>query len=461
MRLPTRLLLAAAAFATVVILPHLAGVGTAGATTDLGLARELGQGSLLAYAVAFAGGVLTSLTPCVYPLIPITVSIFGAKKAGSRGQAMVLSGLYVLGIAVMYSALGLVAALSGAAFGQAMQSPWVLRAVALVFAAMGLSMLGLFELQLPPALAMRLNRVGGAGNAGAFAMGLVSGIVAAPCTGPVLAAALAYIASQGSVVLGVSVMFAYALGLGLLFFLIGAFSLSLPKSGRWMEVVKSVFGVALLVAALAFLQRTVPGLGALVSAGRAPLLVAAGAAAAGVLLGALTRSFGERRTDAAWKAAGLVLVVAALTWSLGVAGARDRVRAAGFAWGHDYEAAVRTARAEGRPMIIDFWADWCEACQALDHGAWADLSVRAEAERFVKVKVDGSKDTPEFEAAVSRYGVQGLPTVVFLDARGREVPQRVMGAVPPAEMLATLRAIDHACDDRKPPEAAVACVLRW
>jgi thiol:disulfide interchange protein DsbD len=473
-RIATLLFLAAAAFATVALLP-LAGAGTTGATTDLGLARQLGQGSLLAYAVAFAGGVLTSLTPCVYPLIPITVSIFGARKAANRAQAMALSGLYVLGIAVMYSALGLGAALSGAAFGNVMQSPWAIALVAVIFAAMGLAMLGLFELQLPSSLAMRLNRVGGAGYAGAFAMGLVSGIVAAPCTGPVLAAALAFIAQQGSVALGVSVMFAYALGLGLLFFLIGAFSLSLPRSGRWMEVVKSVFGVSMLTAAAVFALRVVPGQGAqLFSPGRGPLLLAAGLAAAGVLLGALTRSFGERGADGLLKGAGLVLMIGAVVYGIGAGGARDRAReqahaAGGFAWEHDYAAAVQLARAQGRPVIIDFWADWCAACKELDRTVWSDPVVQAEAQRFVRLKMDGTTGSDPFNAVAERYGVVGLPTVILLDAQGRESPQRVLGAVPPADMLANLRAIDHACDGRAPPPQkapagtpeAVACAARW
>jgi thiol:disulfide interchange protein DsbD len=477
MRLVILVLLAAAAAATVALLPDLAGAGVTGATTDLGLATRLGQGSVLAYGIAFAGGVLTSLTPCVYPLIPITVSIFGARKAGSRAQAMALSGLYVLGIAVMYSALGLGAAVSGAAFGTVMQSRWAVGFVALVFAAMGLSMFGLFELQLPSSWAVRLNRVGGAGYAGAFAMGLVSGIVAAPCTGPVLAAALAFIAHTGSVALGVSVMFAYALGLGLLFFLIGAFSLSLPKSGPWMEVVKSIFGVALLAAALALVLGVAPSLSTHFSPGRGALIAAAAVAAAGVLAGALTRSFSDRPTGAVLKAAGLVLVVGGIVWGVGA----GRARVVGTAWEHDYEAAVRTARAEGRPMVIDFWADWCDACKLLDRTAWSDPDVQAESARFVRAKVDGTLDTPEFRELTTRYGVQGLPTVIFIDAQGREAPRRVLGAVPPAELLANLRAIDHVCDDHAlpakpqaagapeavPPQGApgdeshLACVARW
>src|SRR5512139_3785290 len=257
-RMAFRLALAAVAFAGVAWLPDLVSLGTTGASSDLRLGALLAQGSVLAFAVAFVGGIATSLTPCVYPLIPITVSIFGARKAGSRREAMTLSGLYVLGIAVMYSALGVGAALTGKAFGSVMQNPWVIGFVALVLAAMAASMFGAFELRLPSSWQARLNTVGGAGRAGAFAMGLVSGIVAAPCTGPVLAAALTFVATKGSIAFGFAIMFTYALGLGLLFFLIGTFSLSLPKSGPWMDGVKSVFGVALLAAALLFLRNALP-----------------------------------------------------------------------------------------------------------------------------------------------------------------------------------------------------------
>src|SRR5512146_362242 len=147
MRTVTRTLLAVATFGVVLALPHVGCTGASGAVTDLGLGRQLAEGSLAAFAVAFAGGVLTSLTPCVYPLIPITVSIFGAWESASRAHAIALSGLYVLGIATMYSALGASAALTGRAFGTVMQNPWVVGAIAVLFLAMAASMFGAFELQ--------------------------------------------------------------------------------------------------------------------------------------------------------------------------------------------------------------------------------------------------------------------------------------------------------------------------
>jgi thiol:disulfide interchange protein DsbD len=438
----SRLALAFAVFAAVLWLPDLMSSGSTGPTGDLALGALLGRGSWLAYLVAFAGGVLTSLTPCVYPLIPITVSIFGARKAGSRGEAALLSGLYVLGIAVTYSALGVGAALTGQAFGSVMQNGWVMGGVALVLVVLAASMFGAFDLALPSSLQERLQKVGGAGRAGAFAMGLVAGVIAAPCTGPVLAAALTFIAATGSVALGVGIMFPYALGMGLLFFLIGAFSISLPKSGAWMETVKSVFGAALLAMAGIYLKDLLPGLRPIFSALPAAAVVAGLVAGAGVMFGALHHSFHGGPAERALKAFGLTLLVGGVIYGAGAAGARERHRAAaGFAWLHAEPEAVALARAERRPVIVDFWAEWCTACKELDKVAWADPRVREAAARFVKVKVDGTEDRPEIQAIQERYRVQGMPTVVFIDSAGLQVSDRIIGAVDADEMLQRLRAV--------------------
>lgn len=475
MRIATRILLATAAFLGVLYLPGLISLGPTGASSDLRLGALLAQGSALSFAVAFAGGIATSLTPCVYPLIPITVSIFGARNAGTRREAMALSGLYVLGIASMYSALGVGAALTGKAFGSVMQDPWVIGFVALVLAAMAASMFGAFEIRLPFSWQARLNAVGGAGRAGAFAMGLVSGIIAAPCTGPVLGAALTYVAAKGSVPFGFAIMFVYALGMGVLFFAIGAFSISLPKSGRWMETVKSVFGVALLAAAGILLAGAFPAVKQAFSAARSAVIAAAGAAAAGVLVGALHASFGGRGLERAAKAVGIALLVGGIVYGAGASAARERSGSGeGLAWLGDEATALALAKKEGRPVIIDFWADWCTACKELDKIAWADPGVRAEASRFVTLKLDGTEGSDAFQRASEKYGIVGMPTVVFIDPRGREVPERVTAAISAPEMREALRRVDGACEKpaaerpRRDPLAAaipgsqvVACAARW
>ena len=467
MRTTTRILLALATFGLVLALPRISATGANGPLTDLGLGRQLADGSVLAFALAFGGGVLTSLTPCVYPLIPITVSIFGAKQSGSRAHAMALSGLYVLGIATTYSTLGASAALTGNAFGAAMQSPWVLAVVALFFVAMAASMLGAFELRVPASWQARLSAVGGAGHAGAFAMGLVAGLVAAPCTGPVLAAALAFVATKASVGYGVAIMFAYALGIGLLFFVIGAFSVSLPKSGPWMDTVKSVFGVALLAMAALYAKDIFPSVRSIFSPARAAELAGAAAAAAGMLVGALEGSFEAPRRHRIAKGAGVALVVLGSVYALGSAGARVTAASRGgeaISWLVNREAeGLAQARAQGRPVLIDFWGDWCAACKELDRTAWSDPRVQAEAHRFVTIKIDNSADQmsdPKVSATVDhvfeKYAILGQPTVLFIDTKGHEVPARVTAAVSADEMLRRMRGVDKAC-----ASPVVACIDRW
>ena len=471
MRLFGRVMAAILAFAAVALLPDLVlslGNGPTGPSSDLGLGRLLASGSLLGFAAAFAGGVLTSLTPCVYPLIPITVSVFGAgrstlgaghsasgtSRTTSRGRAFALSGLYVLGIAATYSTLGAVAALTGRAFGSVMQNPWVMGGVALVFVALAASMFGAFELALPSSLQARVNRVGGAGLGGALAMGLVAGVVAAPCTGPVLAAALTFVAARGSLLFGVGILFTYALGIGLLFFLIGTFSVALPRSGPWMGTVKSIFGVAMLAAAGIFLSGAFPSVKSLFSASRAAALAAAGASAAGVLLGALRTSVPSPRLPRLARALGLLLVAGGVVYAVGTAGARGRA-APGLAWIQSEPDGLTLARSQGRPVLLDFWADWCTACKELDRIAWSDPRVQAEASRFVAVKLDGTAESAPFQAAFEKYRVAGMPTVILIDAQGRELPERITSAIEATAMLERLRSVERACT------GAVACATRW
>src|SRR4051812_32248499 len=236
---------------------------------------------------ALTAGLLTALTPCVYPMIPITISIFGAKTGVSRGRALALATFYVAGIAFMFGALGTVFALLGKAFGTFLANPWVIVPLAVFFVLMGLSMFGAFELALPTGLQNRLARVGGKGFGGAFLMGLVGGIIAAPCTGPPLAGILAYVATTRDAVFGFGLLATYAGGIGIPFWAIAGFSMSLPRSGRWMESVKSVLGIALLVAALYYLKNVVPALSRFTGTHGSFVAACVGAVLVGLLVGAV------------------------------------------------------------------------------------------------------------------------------------------------------------------------------
>ena len=454
-----RLVLALAVAALLPFLPGLLSVGVgADLSGKLGLAGGVGAGT---FAILYLAGVLTSLTPCVYPLIPITVGVFGARGAQSKARAAGLSATYVGGIAVTYSALGLFAALSGKAFGTALGSHWVAAVMALFLFALAASMFGAFELNVPSSVTSRLGGVSGAGFAHAFGMGLVAGIVAAPCTGPVLAGVLAFVATARSVTLGFWMLFTYAIGMGTLFFVIGVTSLKLPRSGAWMEAVKSLFGVALVAAGIALLLPLLPRPHALPFAVAALAAVAALLGFCAVIAGALSLSFHAARREQLQKAAGLFLLVLAVGLRFGWLGEPvGATPSAGgvvpIAWLHDEQAAIAQSRATGKPIVADFFADWCAACKELDKHTWNDPAVAREvAEKFVPLKVDATDDTPAIDQLTSKYGVPGLPTVLMFACKDAApppdahcaVPQsgpgRVTGFLPPPEMLERLRRVQQ------------------
>jgi thiol:disulfide interchange protein DsbD len=405
----------------------------------MGTGPILAQGYLWAFATVFVGGFLTSLTPCVYPLISITVSLFGARGEGvSRARALSLAGAYVGGIGVMYTSLGVFSALAGRAFGTFMANPWVMVPVALVFLAMAASMFGAFELSLPSGLATRLSTLGGKGFGGAFIMGMVGGIIAAPCTGPVLASVLTYVATTRSVALGGSLLFTYALGMGVLFFVVAAFASALPRSGGWMETVKSVFGVIMAVAALYFLRNVSPRLAAY--GNRTVAFVAAHACAlgVGVALGGLGLSFHGAATEKLRKAFGVAALVGG---SYGLVGAllAPPPQAGPLAWVHGEAAGL--ARADGRPALLDFYADWCLPCKEMEHKTFSDPTVARELGRFALVKIDCTSDEDPAVAAVQKkYGADTLPTLVLLDRAGK-VTRKIDHVVDPDELLPLLRAV--------------------
>jgi thiol:disulfide interchange protein DsbD len=379
------------------------------------------HGWLFAYASVFVGGFLTSLTPCVYPLIPITVSLFGARGDDvPRRRAIALASLYVAGIGVMYAALGVGSALAGRAFGTFMANPWVMVPIAIVFVVMAVSMFGAFELALPSGLQQRLATVGGKGYFGAFAMGLVGGIIAAPCTGPVLASILAFVATTKSIALGGSLLVTYALGMGVLFFAIAAFAVSLPKSGAWMEGVKSVFGVVMLVAALYFLRNVVPSL----RIGRAGALWLIGSltvAAVGVALGAVHLSFHDALAVRARKTLGVAVMVVGLFGCVGgVLVPRHQAGTPAVAWVHGEHEGLSLARSQHRPALLDFYADWCLPCKELELKTFSRADVANALSRFTPVKVDcTTDDDPAVVAAKQRWGAATLPTLVIVGPDGK------------------------------------------
>ena len=413
------------------------------ATSESGkFSQALSKGYFWAFLFVFVGGILTSFTPCVYPLIPITVSVFGAGESVSRLRSFLLSVTYVMGIALTYSILGVAVASTGAVFGQIMADPRVMVPVCGILIALGLSMLGVFELRVPYAVQNRLNSIGGAGFAGAFAMGTVAGIIAAPCTGPALGAVLSYVATTESIFLGFWLLLTYALGMGLLFIVIGTFSsaiAALPRSGGWMYILENIFGVAIITVALYFLKDVFLPLRTLLQNSMGFFTVAGVLVLAGVALGKFSQRFKDLpRLVQLRKAIGVLLAVAGLYMFVGGLTTAE----SDLVWIADEAQGLEAGRGEGKPVMLDFYATWCAACNELEH-TYSDPAVKSKLSKFVNVKLDFTRNSEEVERLKQKYGIVGLPVVIFFDSEGNQLTdKRLEKFVEPEEFLTLLAGIN-------------------
>jgi thiol:disulfide interchange protein DsbD len=385
------------------------------------------RGLPLTLLAIFVLGLALNLTPCVYPLIPITIGYFSQQSGSSAGRRVALSLLYVLGIAITYSALGVFSALSGKLFGAWLQHPGVLLFFAALMLIMASSMFGAFELRVPQFIS---NRSGGqSGLGGALTMGLLIGIVAAPCVGPFVISLIALVSSLQSPFLGFLMFFVLALGLGLPYLFLGIFSSSasaLPRSGMWMVQVKKAMGFILIAMVFYFLRPLIGDLAFQYGV------------AASLLVGAAFLFFSRAPGATAWRT-----IIAILLLVAGVAFAIPRKHDGGVQW-EKYEAkALASARAEGKPVVIDFYADWCLPCKELDEKTFNDPKIVAELDRFVRVKADLTVPSDKKTMALTKqYAILGVPTIVFIDANGAEVKgARLTGFEPADEFLQRAQAV--------------------
>ena len=363
----------------------------------------------------------------MFPLIQITIGFFLAQK---QGRGWLLAVTYALGMVVTYSTLGVVAALTGSLFGAALQSPWVIAVLVALLVALAASMFGAWELTVP----QWATRVSGGrqGHAGALVMGLVAGVVAAPCIGPFVLGLLTLVGQKGDPVYGFAMFFTLALGLSLPYVVLASSTgliEKLPNAGAWMVSVRQLFGVLLLILAVYFVKPFIPG-------GVGDLVEAIARIAGGLYLLVIARPGHDmpavdrfmRLASAAILAAGIVALP----------GRGPAAGGEGLEWMPFDEAAVQAAIASGQPVVLDFYADWCIPCKELDERTFSHPDVARRLAAFARFKVDLTRNTEENGAIRERFQALGVPTIVFYH-RGQEIPgTRLSGFEEASEFLARL-----------------------
>ncbi|MFA5825546.1 MAG: protein-disulfide reductase DsbD [Gallionellaceae bacterium] len=421
------------------------------------IASVLKQGSFwLVVSFFFGAGLLLAFTPCVFPMVPILSGIIvGRGHKITHMHAFILSLAYVLGMALTYAGAGIAAGLSGELISNALQTPLVLGSFAVVFVLLSLSMFGFYELQLPSALQSRLtdtsNKLHGGHLSGVFAMGALSAIIMSPCVAAPMAGALLYISKTHDAVLGGTALFALALGMGAPLLLIGSSAGALlPKAGAWMEAVKRLFGVVMLALAIWIISPVIPVTAQM-------LLWAALLILSAIYMHALDalphNASGWRKL---WKGVGILALLLGVAYLIGgLSGARDLLRPLGNLGRGTVEATAtlrfervksmaeldaRIAQAQGKKVMLDFYADWCVSCKEMERYTFSDAAVQAKLKDTLLLQADVTANDADDKALLQRFQLFGPPATLFFDAQGKEQADfRVTGYQDAPQFLQSLK----------------------
>ena len=377
----------------------------------------------------FAGGIALNLTPCVYPLIPITVSYFGGRSGKGKGKLIGHGVCYIGGLSITNSLLGVVAALTGGLMGATLQNPAVLVLVAGVFVFFATSLFGFWEIHLPSRLTQAASK-SYAGYFGTLFMGLTLGVVAAPCIGPFVLGLLTWVASMGDPYIGFLIFLTLSLGLSLPLFFLAIFSGQidkLPRSGEWMLWVRKLTGWVLVGMSAYFIQ-------SILSKTAGILLLGAVALSAGLHLGWIDRTKASFRGFEWLKTCAGVVGLVMVTFLIG----SWIMKGPGVSWEPYSDERLAEARRLEKPVIIDFYADWCAPCRELEEVTFHDPQIVKQAKNdFVMIKVDLTrKGNPNHQVLLNNYEVKGIPTIVFLGREGKELKSlRLVDFEPASQFL--------------------------
>lgn len=388
------------------------------------------KGLFIGLILVFLGGLALNLTPCVYPLIPITIGYFGGQSEGNTKRLFLMGLLFVLGMALTYSIVGVITALSGAMFGALLQNTYVIILIVLTLLALSLSMFGLYEFKLPDSLVQKAGAAK-AGYFGAFFMGLTMGIVAAPCIGPFVLGLVTYVAAKGDPLYGFLMFFVLALGLGMPYLFLAMFSgklKKLPRSGDWMDAVKHIFGFILIGMALYFLLPLLPKSFSGFVLPVFMILVA-------IYLLAFDKLADHIKGFKIFKIIFSVLILLIGVYFL-IPSDKQEIN-----WENFSSATSLVAGSQYNGTVIDFYADWCIPCKELDDKTFNNPKVVELSKKFKNYKADMTKSlSAEVEELRNKYNIVGVPTVLILDREGNEV-KRITGFIEPEEFYALLSSV--------------------
>ncbi len=383
------------------------------------------KGIFLILIIVFFGGLALNLTPCVYPLIPITIGYF-ANETG-KGSSVLKASMYVLGISITYSVLGTIAALSGSMMGSLLTNPIVLIGIAIVMILLSLSMFGVYEFRLPSGL-MNIGGGSQSGAIGSLIMGLTMGIVAAPCVGPFVIGLLTYVAKSGNPFIGFIMFFVLSLGLGLPYLFLGIFSNkigNLPKSGEWLNGVRIFFGLVLVGMAIYFINP-------LITEGIREYLLPGYMILAGIYYAIIDNSGKKSTWFLKGKVAISIIIIAVGVWL--IKPANEKVEE--LDWKKYSIEKVQIADKEDKLVMIDFFADWCIPCKELDELTFSDKKVQEKLSQFVLIKADLTKNSEQVKHLRKLYNIKGVPTIIFLNKDGKEIESmRLNGFIKPEKFI--------------------------
>ncbi len=413
--------------------------------TDM-IADTIKHGSIGLILLTFFGfGLLLSLTPCIFPMIPILSSVIVSQGSSiTVKRAFFLSLVYVLAMSVAYTIAGVLAGLFGANLQVAFQTPWIIISFSLVFVVLSLSMFGMYELQLPNALQSRLTKSseGHGGVAGVAIMGFLSALIVGPCVAAPLAGALIYIGQTGDALIGGMALFSLSIGMGVPLLIVGTSAGKfMPRPGEWMDNIKGFFGILLLGVAIWMMSRVIPEPVTLILWSSLVIFTA-------VHLGALEQAACKRCGHASMKALGLMLFLYGIMLfiggftgatnplnpleklnqpqhMLGSAGQQAVAQEPTFVTIHSIgELEGILMESEGKKVMLDFYADWCVSCKEMEHNTFTDPAVMAKMAEFVLVQADVTDNTDDEKELTKEFGLFGPPGIIFFDEKGEQIEGR-------------------------------------